>query len=131
MTTDNKFRKAERLCSKKLIEELFSSGRSFYAYPFRLVWIPLESKLPFNSQVAISVKKKQFKKAVHRNLLKRRIREAYRNNKQPLYVYLQERDIHIAFILIYTSSDILTSKEIGDKIIVILDRLRKELALAV
>lgn len=131
MKTDNKFRKAERLCSKKLIEELFSSGRSFYAYPFRLVWIPLESKLPFNSQLAISVKKKQFKKAVHRNLLKRRIREAYRNNKHSLYVYLQERDIHIAFILIYTSADILTSKEIGDKIIVILDRLRKELALAV
>ena len=128
MAKDNKFRKAERLCSKKLIEELFRSGRSFYSYPFRLVWIPVKNNMPYNSQLGISVKKRQFKKAVDRNLLKRRIREAFRSNKHELYAYLESKDILIAFMLIYTSADIMSSQEIEDNILVVLNRFKEELA---
>jgi ribonuclease P protein component len=128
MKKDEKFRKVERLCSRKLIEELFSSGRSIYSYPFRLVWMPLESKLPFNSQLAFSVQKKHFKKAVTRNLLKRRLREAYRKNRNELYSFLEENDLNIVFMIIYTTKDILVYRDIEDKIIVILRRLKEELA---
>ena len=127
MTPDQKFRKAERLCSKKLIEELFRSGRSFYSYPFRLVWVKVENPLPYYAQIAISVQKRIFKKAVDRNLLKRRIREGYRKNKFCLYNGLKQNKTHIVLMLIYSSSDILSASEIEERIIISLNRLKEEL----
>ena len=75
------FKKEERLCSKKLLEKLFSSGSSFLIYPFRITWLPSELPADVPAQVVISVSKRKFKKAVTRNLLKRRIREIYRLHK--------------------------------------------------
>lgn len=95
------FRKPERLCSKKAIEALFERGSSFFSYPFQVIWIESPNEIPFPSQVAISVTKKSFKRAVKRNLIKRRIREAYRINKQTLYEYLVKSNKKIIFIIIY------------------------------
>ncbi len=131
MITDQRFRKSERLCRKKYIEELFRTGKSFYSFPFRLVWIPVSEPLVHPAQITISVKKRLFRKAVQRNLLKRRIREAYRKNKTELYLKLEELNIQIVFILIYTASDIRSYLEIEEKIIIILSRLKEELARSV
>ncbi len=78
------FTKEERLRSKKLIEQLFREGSSFNLYPLRFIYTkqaPLVAALP---QVLISVSKRNFKKAVDRNRLKRQLREAYRLNKATL-----------------------------------------------
>ena len=97
----NTFKKSERLCSKKLIKELFNRGSSFYLYPFKV--LVLENESPNKShQVLFSVPKRNFKKAVDRNLLKRRIREAYRLNKQ---FYLNSQPKLIAYI--YSPKEIL------------------------
>ena len=80
----NTLKKAERLNSKKLIEELFQKGSYFYFYPFKIFY--LKEPASTNHQVLISVPKRTFKKAVERNKLKRRIREAYRLNKEKLAV---------------------------------------------
>ncbi|MBD3748809.1 MAG: ribonuclease P protein component [Sphingobacteriales bacterium] len=89
------FKKEERLCSKKLLSELFNNGSSFLLYPFRVSWI--YSSDPFQKfpiQVVIAVPKKRFKLSVDRNLIKRKIREAYRLNKQEnLYLNLKEKKI--------------------------------------
>lgn len=98
------FVKDERLCKIKLINEIFENGYSFHSRGFRTVWILAGEELPFPAQVAFSIPKKSFSLAVNRNLIRRRIKEAYRRNKQILYKYLSEQDVKIVFILIYKAN---------------------------
>ena len=101
------FKKEERLCSKKLLDELFHNGSSFLLYPYRIVW--LRHALPFEVpvQVVINVPKRRFKKAVHRNLIKRRIREVYRLNKsESLYSFLQSHSAQLLLGIQYVGKDI-------------------------
>lgn len=96
------FGKNEKLKSKKAIESLFSEGQSYVSHPIRIVY-KVNPKKDYTIRVGESVAKKKFKHAVDRNLLKRRIKEAYRLNKE--LVQLPE-DVSIDILFIYTSSKI-------------------------
>jgi ribonuclease P protein component len=115
------FRKSERLCSKKAIADLFENGRSFYSFPFQIIWIKRGSGIISPAQVAISVSKKTFRNAVTRNLIRRRIREAYRRNKHVLYDFLISEKTDIAFIIIFKDKSIpeyvTIEKAIGNSIV--------------
>ncbi|MFA6249088.1 MAG: ribonuclease P protein component [Mucilaginibacter sp.] len=76
------FKKEERLCNKKLIDGLFHNGSSFLCYPYKVSWMLTDGEQQFPVQIVFSVAKKRYKRAVDRNLVKRRMREAYRLNKQ-------------------------------------------------
>lgn len=104
------FKKSERLKSRKIISSLFENGKSFTLNPYRVVWkiTTLESVTP--AQVVISVSKKYFPRAVDRNLIKRRIREVYRKNKEIIYSTLQEKKTQCAFMIIYTEKKIMDFK---------------------
>ena len=95
------FTREERLKSRKAIGRLFSAGQSFMAYPLRVVW--QEEPAPVGIQVAVSVSKRTFKTAVQRNLLKRRIKEAYRQHKHELYEKLAGRNV--VFMLVYVAKE--------------------------
>ncbi len=83
---DFTFKRAERLKSRKVIEQLFKQGQSFAQYPLRIVWVEMaEPRSEFPAQFALSVSKKKFKRAVDRNRIRRLVREAYRLNKHVLY----------------------------------------------
>jgi ribonuclease P protein component len=99
-TTRETFDKSERLCSTKIISGLFENGNIFYNSLFKVVWGKSPSILPSPAQVAFSVSKRGFKHAVTRNLIKRRMREAYRKNKMVLYEHLASVNIQIAFVII-------------------------------
>lgn len=73
------FPKTERLYKKKLIQELFDKGSSFYMYPFKVIY--LKSDEVEQNQVMFSVSKRKFKTAVVRNRIKRQLKEGYRLNK--------------------------------------------------
>jgi ribonuclease P protein component len=79
----------------------------------------------FPVQVLISVPAQIIRKAVLRNRIKRRIREAWRINKEILYEDLTERQQQMAVCIMYTSKEILPSSLVREKIILILQRLRK------
>jgi len=105
--------KKVRLRSKKLIQKLFEEGKSINKYPLRLVWIEVD-RLPEDVllQSAVSVSKKRFKRAVKRNLLKRRMREAIRLNTYKIQTVLDQKQKKIAFMLIYQANDIKNYKQI-------------------
>lgn len=104
---DNDFRKTlkkkERLSVGTDLSRLFASGRYGFTDGFRYCY-RIGNELPFN-RIVVSVPKKCFRRAVKRNLLKRRIREAYRLNKNLLPVNAEKGGTDILFI--YSSKDIL------------------------
>lgn len=112
------FSKKEKLTGKKKIEGLFKKGSSFYLGDFQVRHLPSGDAGPH--QILISVPKRTFKPAVDRNLLKRRIREAYRLNKQLIQIE-GENSLFIAFI--YLSNEILTFDNIQAQLIKCLERL--------
>ena len=95
------FGKNEKLKSKKAIESLFSEGQSYVSHPIRIVY-RIKPKEDYDVKVGVSVAKKKFKHAVDRNLLKRRIKEAYRLNK----LLVKQANVSVDALFIYTSSKI-------------------------
>lgn len=122
----NTYKKEERLCSRKSINELFDKGNSFVEFPFKVFWLQCEPGAAYPNRLLISVPKRHFKKAVIRNLIKRRIREAYRKNKESLYNRLSEGNIRFFMALVYINKEVVEFSEIERKIILILSRLIEE-----
>ena len=84
------FGKPEKLKSRKLIGKLFEDGKSVKKFPVRLVYLQTEHTSDFPIQAGFSVPKRNFKKAVDRNRIKRLLREAYRHEKGGLYEQLEK-----------------------------------------
>ncbi|AWW31313.1 ribonuclease P protein component [Echinicola strongylocentroti] len=116
---DYRLPKKERLHSKKLIKELFDKGSSFFLYPFKIIYLPIEGEAETN-QVLFSVSKRKIRKAVHRNYLKRRIKEAYRLNKSLLIDGKNNKKL-IAFV--YVAPDLEDFHKIQSKVQKVLNRL--------
>lgn len=90
--------KSERLCGLKAVGELFQTGKSASAGCLRCKFLLRRDGEP--SRIVVSVPKRSFKRAVKRNLLKRRIRESYRRQKA-----LLGPGVDILFI--YTAAEVL------------------------
>ncbi|MBQ0049429.1 MAG: ribonuclease P protein component [Bacteroidales bacterium] len=129
-----RFRKSERLCSKKAIEALFEGGHpSVSVYPVRAVFMLRDAATPQSPaqdgaegmhQVLISVSKRHFKHAVDRNRVKRQLREAYRLNRHLLVDGLPEAtSLSMAFI--WLSDDLFPSPVVQNKMQKLLLRIRE------
>ena len=82
--------KQERLKSKKLIEKLYEEGSSVKAFPLRMMYLQTTHTSDFPCQVGVSVTKRNFKRAVDRNRIKRLMRESYRLQKEIVYNNLEK-----------------------------------------
>ena len=103
------FRKKERLSSKIEIDNLFLHGKNFYSFPYKIFYVENVYKV---NRVLITIPKKIYKRAVDRNLIKRRIKEAYRLNKEKINDIGQSFNI----ALIYSHKQKLTFQEIERKL---------------
>ena len=117
------FEKSERLCSTKIISGLFENGNIFYTPLFKVVWIISPVIISYPAQVAFSVSKRGFRLAVTRNLIRRRMREAYRKNKYFLYEYLASENRQVVFTAIVRGNKVPDSQAIEKSTIEMLKRL--------
>src|SRR5579863_8424959 len=97
--------KAERLKSRKLIEQIFREGKGFTIFPYKVFYLLVEvgrppkaggrqgsdSEAPLQAGFGASIR--HFGRAVDRNRIKRLGREAYRVQKQPLLDHLREQGV--------------------------------------
>ncbi|GAL78612.1 MULTISPECIES: ribonuclease P protein component [Algibacter] len=92
----------EKLKSKKLIEKLFTEGKSVSAYPLRMVYLSTRFNEDILAKTGVSVSKRNFKKAPDRNRIKRLLREAYRLNKAE---YFNNLTAQHAFMILYIGKE--------------------------
>jgi ribonuclease P protein component len=117
------FRKSERLCSRTVIDEIFSKGKELRKFPYLLKYIYSSETAVNPVQIVVSVPKKRAKSAVDRNRLRRQIKEAYRLNKDELQLYFQTNKCSIVIFLIYTGKEKEVYTLLEEKLKVILKEL--------
>ena len=112
--------RSKSLKSKILIDQLFKQGKSISKFPVRLVYLPTDFDKDENFQVAFSVPKKKFKRAVDRNRIKRLMREAFR-----LQQYNLPANEKLVMMWIYTGKDLPDYQQVYSSIQTIIETLTK------
>ncbi|MDP5092421.1 MAG: ribonuclease P protein component [Polaribacter sp.] len=115
--------KQERLKSRKLIEKLFTDGKSVKNFPLRMVFLQVPHTSTFPIQAAFSVPKRNFKRAVDRNRIKRLLRETYRLQKEIVYSKLEKPTI---CMISYIGREEMSFDELFSKMTNLLHLLMKE-----
>lgn len=99
--------KSERLKSYIRIRELFAKGRKLRQFPL-LVFYRIEKRKPEDVgnplQMGVSVSTRSFKKAVDRNLMKRRIREAYRLQNTSLKSHVNDSEYSLDLFFVFSDN---------------------------
>jgi len=123
------FRNEEKLKKKILISELFASGKSASVFPLKMIYLQNDHDSPFKIQAGVSVSKRNFKRAVDRNRIKRLMRESYRKNKYLIYNN-EDTKKHI-MMFIYQGKDEVSYELMEEKMIQLIEKfLEKQKSLA-
>lgn len=119
------YNKKEKLKSKKLIDQLFTDGKSVSAYPLRLVYMPTSFNEDIIAKTGVSVSKRNFKTAVDRNRIKRLLRESYRLNKPN---YFNNLTTQYAFMILYIGKDKPTLNQVELKMKHVFEKFSKKVS---
>lgn len=116
------FRKHERLCARTAIQELLDSGRAVNEPPVRLIGkvMPLDTTAP--AQIAFAVPRRHLPRAVDRNRVRRRLREAYRLHKHGWHATLQQAGVQCAWLVVFQGRTVPPYAEVQRKISRAIDR---------
>jgi len=124
--TDLKLGKQDRLKRRKVIQHLFAKGTPVKGYPVLILFSPVEQDGPKPYRAGFSVPKRKLRRAVDRNLIKRRMREAYRLHRQLLPPGQDGRQI--AMMCIYMTPEMLSFVDIEKGMIKALRRLSEKIS---
>lgn len=127
--TEFNFDKRYKLCSRKLIDEVYTNGQLIKSYPF--VVRVKGTKLPDNStfQIVISAPKRSFRKAYQRNRIRRMCKEAIRTNKNIIESFLAETNQQLALFLIFTGKEEIPLEVLNKKTEKLFHSIVKQLSL--
>lgn len=117
--------RSSSLKSRTVIKSIFENKKGFIQYPIRVSYINQNTSNP--TQLVFSAPKRNFKKAVDRNHLKRLMREAYRLNQELLLSQLEQSKTSVAIYIGYVGKEIVEYSIIEEKIKLSLIRLVKDL----
>jgi ribonuclease P protein component len=124
MSTDFTLGKKERLKSNLVIQNLLKNGKTISAFPLKIYWdINEDIQQQSPVRMAVSVPRRRIRQAVDRNLLKRRLREAYRLNKSILYDPLRKKGLSVVLIILFLADEFLTYEAVESKVRDLLRRL--------
>ena len=127
MSATFSYNKFEKLKSRKQIELLFAKGKSISAFPVKVFYLPVEHTPMHPVQVGVGVSARNFKKAVDRNTIKRRLREAYRLHKLPLHQHLLTEQKSVAVFILWIDKQLPTSAALQDLMPTVIEKLIKQL----
>tara|TARA_B110000046_G_C12885533_1_gene352024 strand:+ start:282 stop:686 length:405 start_codon:yes stop_codon:yes gene_type:complete len=119
----NTFGKNERLKSVIVLDRAFAEGAKLKAASILVRYTDSSFDAPFPYQVATTVSKRRFKRAVDRNRIKRLLREAWRLEKHRLLVDWSAGDPQRALVFIYIGREIPTFEACQNNIRKIIDVL--------
>ena len=124
--------KEERLHGRDAVEKLFkdAGSRSMVAFPVRVVYVlaPPQADTCVNTRVLVSVPKRQFKRAVKRNRVKRQIREAYRKHKHGLIEAVSRiGEQHLSLAFVWLDSKLYDTSVVEKKVEKLLLRIEEKL----
>lgn len=126
MSGRQSFSKSEKLKSKKQISLLFTNGEVAKAYPLRAHFIQSDRFQDSNIKIGFSVSKKNFKRAVDRNKVKRLMRESYRKQSYILKEHINS-DISLTIMFIYGKNEILSYTRIYAKMSKLLTQIASKM----
>jgi ribonuclease P protein component len=127
MTGTFSYNKFEKLKSRKQIELLFAKGKSISAFPVKVFYLPVENTPMHPVKVGVGVSARNFKKAVDRNTIKRRMREAYRLHKLPLHEHLVAQQKSVAVFILWIDKQMPTTAALQDLMPAVIEKLIKQL----
>ena len=122
MAKEFSYNKKEKLKSKKQLDELFQKGKSFTVFPVKIFYAFADEQDNV-IKTGVGVSSRHFKKAVHRNRIKRLLREAYRTEKQPLHAYLNNNEKQLVLFLLFIDKELPPYALVKEKIKLCIQRL--------
>ena len=126
------FPAAQRKISPPAQTELFQNGQVVFHHPYKVFYslqdaAPDAKKNAAFCRIVLSVPKRNFKKAVHRNRIKRQMREVFRLQQAPLLQALQQNHLQIAILCLYLPHEMLDTPAHSLKMGTLLERLVRRL----
>jgi ribonuclease P protein component len=121
------YNRFEKLKSRKQIELLFAKGKSISAFPVKVFYLPVDHTPVHPVQVGVGVSARNFKKAVDRNTIKRRMREAYRLHKLPLHEHLVAQQKSVAVFILWIDKQMPTTAALQELMPAVIEKLIKQL----
>ena len=109
-------RKPERLSRRSEIRQLFADGDSLFEFPVKLIFLFRDPNEQPTSRVIVSAARRRLKRAVHRNRMKRLMRESFRHLKPGLNQKLEEQNMAVDLGIVYVDGKLCDYKELNNKI---------------
>lgn len=121
------FGKHERLTHRKVIDTLFQKGTSYKQFPLLFIVLPHPHPGDEPVESVIIASKRNFRKAVDRNRVKRVLREGWRLNKNAVREAAKTENIRLAIAIVYIGKKLPQFEDINAKICELKERLIEDI----